>query len=357
MKTQENFVTILFQELNKSGIKYSIIKGYEEHPYYKNDIDIIIDPSDEMIFINIVRYSYGTSDYKIKIDRESGGKLPGQEAIIIFLVFNESSDKRSFSLLRIELFQGIYLAKGTLLSFKEILETRQYCRGINAYIMSREHEALVLFMSIHKKMKLNPKVNLKNAKFNNQIKKLKSLIGTGRNKIDNILRVKFGRNAVKAMDMLENKKFKRFKVLMNIEKILFIKKLILTAPRLLIRTIYAKSKWDINRLVFQKYSFLYSYDGNANEAKKISGYLLKKNIFRDVIVCRSQFALISNIGIRKRRACEAVIILCDKENTSKNFVTNEEVEKLIKAFLNFNSESTMKTKVRKLMKNQNTKNN
>ena len=40
VKSKETFVAKLFTKLDEEGIGYSIIKGYETHPYYENDIDL-----------------------------------------------------------------------------------------------------------------------------------------------------------------------------------------------------------------------------------------------------------------------------------------------------------------------------
>ena len=347
MKSKETFVARLFTKLDEEGIGYSIIKGYETHPYYENDIDLIVDPSDINKLIRAAQYMYGSSDYEIKIDRVSGGNIPGQKTIILFLVFSEFTNKRKISLLRLELFQGIYLAKSTLLSHSEILKERRFDAAINAYVMSREHEALVLFMSIHKKIRWVTKKNRTNNKINSQIQKLNELNKDKRLEIDNLLRRKFGGYAVKALGMLENKEYRLFRLVIILAKIMFMMKSIITTPCRFIRTFCAKFKWDIDRFLLQKYSIVYGLKGNNTQGEELSKYLLNEKIFRDIIVCKSNHELNYSWKIRKRRACEAVVILCSQINASEDFNLDVEIAKLLKAFLNFKAVNSNRTEKRR----------
>ena len=335
MKSKETFVTELFLKLDDEGIGYSIIKGYERHPYYENDIDLIVNPTDINKFIRVAQYMYNSSDYEIKIDRVSGGNIPGQKTIILFLVFNTSTNKRKISLLRLELFQGIYLAKSTLLSHSEILKDRQFNAAINAYVMSREHEALVLFMSIHKKVGWVTQKNIVNTKIKAQIQKLDELNKDKGLAIDNLLRRKFGGYAVSSLRVLMNKKFRLFRFIITSAKIIFMMKSIITTPCQFIRTSYAKFKWDIDRIVLQKYSMVYMLKGSNTQGEELSKYLQNEKIFRDIIVCNTNHELNYSWKIRKRRACEAVVILCSQIDASEDFNVEVEIKKLIKDFLNF----------------------
>ena len=343
MKSKETFVAKLFTKLDEEGIGYSIIKGYETHPYYENDIDLIVDPSDINKLIRAAQYMYSSSDYKIKIDRVSGGNIPGQKTIILFLVFKEFTNKRKMSLLRLELFQGIYLAKSTLLSHSEILKERRFDAAINAYVMSREHEALVLLMSIHKKIRWVTKKNKTNAKMNSQIQKLNELSKDKRLKVDNLLRRKFGGYAVRTLEMLENKEYKLFRLVIIFAKIMFMMKSIITTPCRFIRTFCAKFKWDIDRYVLQKYSIVYVLKGNKTQGEELSKYLQNEKIFRDIIVCKSSHELHCSWEIRKRRACEAVVILCNQKNAAEVFNVYVEIAKLLEVFLNFKALNSNRT--------------
>ena len=308
MNSKVSFVNDLFKELNRNHVQYCVIKGFEKHPYYQNDIDLFLRKSDFDFFEKIVFTLRSRYKFKLAIPSKMSGTIKDASPRILFILF---SNLQSHSLLRIELFPGLYYSGQVLFNSKLILSHRCFNYLHQIYTCPPDLVALITLLSFHKSLSFNnlATCSLTSKKQIDQRTYILSELSKKKVKEDKESILHLLSSNLQLIYILIRKSFYRkfFAVVLFFKLRLFYSSIV-SSPVHSLTVFIQKLSWDFQRTFPQPFSFIYKTSADLHDINMVRTRLLDEGFAREIIICNSRFKLFFNLKIRDQRSKEALVI-------------------------------------------------
>ena len=307
MNQKITFINELFQELNLKNVEYCVIKGFENHPYYKNDIDIFLRECDFDYLEKIVLSFKSKYNFKLSIPSRMSGNIKDASPKILFLLF---SDSQTHSLLRIELFPGLYYSGQVLFNSKLILSHRRFNHLLQIYTCPSDLIALITLLSFHKSLSFSNLVSCSLIS-NKQIKQRKFLLSELNKHLqgsNNSILHLLTSNLQHIFSLIQQSSYRSFFALAHLLKLRLFLRSLICQPIYCLETFIQKLFWDFQRTFFQPFSFVYKTNADMHVINIVRKRLLDEGFSREIVVCNSPFKLLFDLKIRDQRSKEAIVI-------------------------------------------------
>tara|TARA_B100000795_G_scaffold267573_1_gene252692 strand:- start:1059 stop:1751 length:693 start_codon:yes stop_codon:yes gene_type:complete len=128
------FLEELFYKINKTNLKYCVLRGYEGLPeVVKNDIDFGVAPENKIEFFSILKSLSLKHNYTIKIE------------LIRFCVIKMGLNSESGAVLKIDVWWGFNIAGLQYMDITDLVNSRKLYRN-RFFIPSKEYEFALSFL-------------------------------------------------------------------------------------------------------------------------------------------------------------------------------------------------------------------
>jgi hypothetical protein len=280
---KKKIVEQIFENFNKNNIPYVIYKNYQTFPEIGNDLDVIVDYSYKDKALKIFKNTIENSNIKLYcIDYNGGYNIPAFNPIIN-LVYDWIESFNQIICIRIEFFNGIYSAKSTLYTSKEMISDRIKFNDI--YIPSFEKQLTILLLTVLKNIVYYKQdVSSLDKKAMKYIEYIKDFYNKNPEKSKNEIYKKLGENGLIAIESILKNDINNFIKYTQKAKISFLANEFLKRPFYVSNVFMQKFKWDIERFYFPKTGILYKTILHPQTAQEVKDLLLKNKIFREYLI-------------------------------------------------------------------------